>query len=306
MAIKKSQDGAEYIPLMTEDSGSDEQKLSEDSKEIEFPSLQKAHGPSASRFLLTAIYSALAVSFLSFVFSGLTFITALRGNVSKLDTRTLERPSLYLGLERVPVIKKQLEQKPIAPPGHAPDLQHGHGHDHNMPIASDPEAIKPTAIHRVSSLYPTMSFTDDKWITLTEWDSMLVEFQLPYDLPQAFDRKKCEITFKIPPQTVKALMDRQVTIEPRGRSDVHVWEVSPLPPSEHNVTYNFKPTRISSLGSMEVGFDIQSHVGVVDCRAGATVTLELACPPKSGRVGCRVEFIDTYSDLGIALTPLRS
>lgn len=133
---------------------------------------------------------------------------------------------------------------------------------------------------------------------MTAQDSMLLEFQLPYDLPQTFDREKCKVTAKVPPQSVKALMDRQVTIEPRGRAEVHVWEISPLPPAEQNITYNFKPNRVNPLGTLEVGFDHQSNVGTVDCRAGGTVTLELECPSKSGRVGCRVEFINSFSDLG--------
>ncbi len=160
MAVKKSQDGAEYIPLMTEDSGMDGQSSPDDSKECEVQSLQNA------RVLLLAIYTALAVSFLSFAFSGLTFLTALREN--KLDTRTLERPSLYLGLERVPDIKQMLAQQPIAHPGKAPDSMHGHGHQ-NPPADIDPEVIKPTAMRRVNSLYPAMSFADDMWVTLTEW-----------------------------------------------------------------------------------------------------------------------------------------
>ncbi len=94
---------------------------------------------------------------------------------------------------------------------------------------------------------------------------MLVEFQLPYNMPQAFDLEKCMVSTKVPPQSVKALMDRQVTIEPKGTIDVHVWEVSPLPPAEHNITYNIKPNRVNLLGTMEVGFGHQSHVGVVDC-----------------------------------------
>lgn len=173
MPVKRSQGGAEYIPLMTDDSGmdsgSDGQRSPDDSKECEVPGLQNARvSGKASRILVLAIYTALAISFLSFAFSGLTFLAALRGNVDKLDTRTLERPSLYLGLERVPVIKKRLDQKPMAPPGKAPDWLHGHGH-HNPPTNTDPNVIKPSALRRVSSLYPSMSFADDKWITLTEW-----------------------------------------------------------------------------------------------------------------------------------------
>jgi len=275
----------------------DGQSSPDDSKQCEVQSLQNA------RVLLLAIYTALAVSFLSFAFSGLTFLTALGEN--KLDTRTLERPSLYLGLEHVPNIKQRLAQQPIAPPGKAPGSMHGHGHQ-NPPADNDPEVIKPTAMRRVNSLYPAMSFADDMWVTLTEWDSMLVEFQLPYDMPQAFDLEKCMVSTKVPPQSVKALMDRQVTIEPKGTIDVHVWEVPPLPAAEYNITYNIKPNRVNLLGTMEVGFGHQSHVGAVDCRAGATVTLELVCSPKSGRVGCRVEFMNSYSDLGIALTPPHS
>lgn len=110
---------------------------------------------SRSTFLL---FLACVVTILSLSFNATTLIRTGRPLQSPqvLDSSNLRRPSLYLGLERVPEIKMQM----------------GDIHTHvPVPSTGPPNRSQlgwPSQVARVNSDYPYYAFAQDGWVVLTE------------------------------------------------------------------------------------------------------------------------------------------
>ena len=122
---------------------------------------------ASSRWSKSVILPLLAclVTVLSLISNAATFTAGwnsalARGSSSKIDASKLRRPSVYLGLERVPAIK----------------LQHGDISQYTArPSTHTPGSARigwPSAIARVNSVYPHFIFPQDEWVFLTEQVSM--------------------------------------------------------------------------------------------------------------------------------------
>lgn len=123
-------------------------------KDEDRPSVKSRWSRSTMLLLLTCL-----VTLLSLLSNAVTFSRswdAVKGtNTHKLDVSKLRRPSLYLGLERVPAIK--LRNGDVHKPVSAP-----------IGLPQNPSSGWPTAVARVNSAHPYFVFPQDGWVFLTE------------------------------------------------------------------------------------------------------------------------------------------
>lgn len=107
--------------------------------------------------------SALVVSLFSLLWNTFVFSTTLRAPstvssvvpIKHVDIDALRRPSIYLGLERMPAYRG----------GHN---SHGQASPLAVIAGGNGDLGVPTALARVNSRYPDLTFTQDGWVFLTE------------------------------------------------------------------------------------------------------------------------------------------
>lgn len=235
---------AEYVPLMAieEHENNDveaEGNIRHDGYKHAMSQNQRVGFLNISSITTVSVYSALAISLVAFFLSSLSFWSFGRPSASSLEIgpQALRRPSLYLGLERVPEIKVRLDAEALLrpTPDHSGSGGNGHGGMHEN--AGTPEVdgmVKPSTFVRISRLYPDMNWTDEK-IVLSEsvrvsrmsfWrliltsnmciaqDLMILYFPLPNNVIS--DPSQCTLRASFPAQS--ALNGRLLTVEGRSPS----------------------------------------------------------------------------------------
>lgn len=161
--MSRPDDDADYIPLMGEGQD-DEGFLTKNTKKRILR--ESSDHNFLRRFLSTFVICALLVSFLSFFVSGVQFISTyqhLNGGRG-LDVDSLRRPSLYMGLDRVPMLQLVLDAQKAAGVMH-----HGGGAaSSTVPAPVTRYSGRPQAISRVNADNPHTSYPQDGWVLLTD------------------------------------------------------------------------------------------------------------------------------------------
>jgi len=264
-------------------------KLEEDQEELM---------PIRNRWSPSAVFLTLAclVTALSLAFNAGTFVRSWgsRGDSvpDKLDVSKLRRPSLYLGLERVPELLQQ--QSPAS---------------QGQPLGSPSTAAAgwPTRVARVNSAYPDYVFPQDGWVSLTEQDHTIMEFAA---IPTRAGLR-CALQAYFPGR--RDLRDKLLTIE---RDDgiapdpvVRFTAVSPSPVDLTNLTWNTRPsaTRLVDLPlTLTVAFGRNQTTAPFPCPSDIPLRVEAMCVGG----GCRVEYdasgslVNVEPLLGMQLVPV--
>ncbi|GJE86379.1 hypothetical protein PsYK624_024590 [Phanerochaete sordida] len=232
-------------------------------------------GPAPRRSSRWAILLALAcaVTALSLVFNAVTFVRSTSARSSraaeKLDTSKLRRPSLYLGLERVPELLQE-HQSPVS---------------HDEP--SSAPAGWPSRVARVNSAYPQHAFPQDGWVVLTEQDRTIMDFDAIAGKPG----QRCTLRAFFP--TRRELRDKLLTMErddgvaPDPAIRFTARTLSPLDISD--VTWNTRPsaTRLVDMPlTLTAAFGHNQSTVAFPCPTSGTLRVEAMCIGG----GCRVEY----------------
>lgn len=247
----------------------------------------------------SAVFLSLAclVTALSFIFNSVTFVRTSRSNSApeKLDISKLRRPSLYLGLERVPELLQQH--------GTSPSSQAG---PFSSPSISG--AGWPTRVARVNSAYPDYVFPQDGWVLLTErvrasslrartrWlnpgfaiqDHAIMEFAAT----PAHGGQRCALQAYFPGR--RDLRDKLLTIE---RNDGHAPDISirfttlsHSPIDFTNFTWNTRPSAVRlvdlPLTLSAAAFGRNQTTVSFSCPSDTPLRLEAMCIGG----GCRLEY----------------
>lgn len=153
-------DGQEAIPLMAQEEYTHEFNGGRNAsalKDPERPPVKSPWSSSSILLLLACLVTLISLLFNTFTFSKSWYPFMGASPSYKLDVGKLRRPSLYLGLERVPEI----------------NARNGNIHKYlSVPSSSAPSSSSPigwpAAVARVSSAYPYFIFPQDGWVFLTE------------------------------------------------------------------------------------------------------------------------------------------
>ena len=187
MTETRQEPAAEYVPLMTVDEHEGEHKDEwEELHDNEQTGNTRKQQMPLSTLTKISVYSAIAISLLALFLSLLSFWSLGRSrsfissatysaydSYKSLPVETLRRPSLYLGLERVPTIKLRLDAEALlaeiqpAPAHGDTGGMHGHGSTHANTVPPVDGVVLPSAYARMSRLYPDMNWTDEN-VILTE------------------------------------------------------------------------------------------------------------------------------------------
>ncbi|EKM56646.1 uncharacterized protein PHACADRAFT_253874 [Phanerochaete carnosa HHB-10118-sp] len=283
----------EAIPLMTQGEYVHDShqpfKLEEDQEEL---------APVRHRWSRSAVFLSLAcfVTAFSLAFNSVTFVRSFRNNgvPEKLDISKLRRPSLYLGLERVPEL-----------------LQHGSSSSSQAGPLSSPDvsgAGWPTRVARVNSAHPDSVFPQDGWVLLTERDHMIIEFATT----PARAGQRCAIQAYFPGR--RDLRDKLLTIE---RDDgvasepvIHFTALSFSPVDLTNLTWSTRPSAVRlidlPLTLNAAAFGSNQTTVLFPCPSHTPLRVEAMCAGG----GCRLEYdasgslVDVEPLLGIRLVPV--
>ncbi|KAI0342403.1 hypothetical protein BDW22DRAFT_1357743 [Trametopsis cervina] len=228
-------------------------------------------------WLTIALCALLFTACLSSILSLAAATYQRRSGLKKLDVNTLRRPSVYMGLERVPQIQ-------------ANGLTFGA----TIPPSSDPPVLGkgseggPRGTVRVSEVYPRMRFVRDGWVVLSEHDHTILNFTIPPG-----PGTQCVFRTSFPARA--SLGDALLTLEIDSPSESPliglVLLYGPLRSSLTDMTWATRPPPVRALGELRAAFGENSTgapfaCGKAGAGAGGEVLVEAYC---AGR-GCRVEY----------------
>ncbi|KAI0062554.1 hypothetical protein BV25DRAFT_1916071 [Artomyces pyxidatus] len=222
--------------------------------------------PAVGFTLSFLVFSVFVVSVLSCGLSAIITFNGLpvpsRKYAYEWDRSDLRRPSLYMGLERVPEIKASS----------------------GTPAKEEPTVIElPTGVGRavnivrVNARHPQAQFPRDGWVLLTDEDATFLHFDL--------DNLAAECAFHLFFPTRDALTRTGKLLTLEGAPTIEIFQVSSKGELT-NITWASRPPRGASLGRFQAtyGGDVKSRS--FDCGGSGNLTVEMVCVS----VGCRVEY----------------
>ncbi|KAK7678726.1 hypothetical protein QCA50_018308 [Cerrena zonata] len=282
-----SSHNVEAIPLMQQ--GEEEDHILEQKHKAH--SFNQPRSSLRSRLIRALPYLACLVALLSFTLN--TLIFARPSQKPKLDVfngsvvQSLRKPSLYLGIDRVPEIKEMLSLESLFAQGHAtatgslPTETHAHGGSAVHDTSEHP--ARSVNIARVNSRYPDLIYPQDGWVVLSEFDRTILQ------LHSGSQSSRCILTSAFPGR--RSLGDRLLTIEIDdsttrvARIQARVLSNSDSSVDFSSLTWNSRSSLSHLIGELEVDFGRNSSTSEFAC-GGSELLVELACLGN----GCGVEF----------------
>ena len=184
--MSSGRESIEAIPLMRQANGDDDELYDSHAANGALHPTKQRSFLSTGRTISSLSYVACLVAIISFAYNTLSFMNPSQGSKLKLlnenVVQSLRKPSLYLGIDRVPEIKKRLTVESVLAQSHTttPDSSPNTPHTHNTPSGGSPTGSSDRVINvaRVSSLYPDMTFMQDGWVILSNSVSQLESFYL--------------------------------------------------------------------------------------------------------------------------------
>lgn len=177
-----SRENVEGIPLMRQ--GEDDDYVSEYGHATS-SNQQSSHAVRRATSALP--YAACLIALLSFVFNALNFSQNPKLDVFKGSVvHSLRKPSLYLGIDRVPDIKEMLSLETLFTQNHttatdsSPDIIHSHGSSTGGSPTDNADYSGDVA--RVNSRYPDLAFPQDGWVILSEHVSTVITSYSPFSM----------------------------------------------------------------------------------------------------------------------------
>ncbi|THH16096.1 hypothetical protein EW146_g4472 [Bondarzewia mesenterica] len=285
----------EYVPLRRQSSADDQEYGGLlDDEDTESPikrSGRTGAAQTSSIFDLPFLLSCFAffVSLLSLSLTAYQFLapssllrTPSVQRVYDINVDTLRRPSLYMGLERVPLIR--------LPPDPSQGGNAGHGSGtHNISKPQEPEILpvglgRATAMAHTNSLNPSTSYPNDGWILITEHDTTFLQFVMPS--PAA---SSCTFHISLPTRAALIQSAKLLTLEntntPAGVPALEIYAVDAADVDFARLTWTTRPPRRGLIGRVDAAFGTNTTVPNFNC-GGEQLTIELTCVGE----GCRVEY----------------
>jgi len=189
-----------------------------------------------------------------------------------LDVSTLERPSVYIGMEKVKWSPERIKS--------IPDV-------HNFPILisqvsnSYPDKVFPIDTPRALGDRGTTSM-DDHQILITPDVSTIVQFRI-----LDYEMERCAVTFEIPDARELQSRHTDITLDLNGITKVQVWEldtnreIDPLVINKRSL-----PPRKTLVDTLHLTMGNHTSTSEFPCQARSLHTYELTCDAQD----CRVMF----------------
>ncbi|KAL0945846.1 hypothetical protein HGRIS_012129 [Hohenbuehelia grisea] len=253
---------------------------------------EKSRQLGTSPALSIFIFTALAISILSFFLNAVQFVVRPPYEPGVLDVRSLRRPSLYLGLERVPEIQAVTEavkaaQAAVGQQSGSGAAHDGHG-DEGVGALVD-ELLHASRIIRINADFPRGYFPSDPWVLLTPKDVVYMEFTPPplvsSCVPKLFLPKRADLQNKmLTIEGASPFLGLRV-MPPSFQIDRATWANRPLPNEGRRLSNVF------------ARFGFNNSLPSIPCVSGERFVLELSC----FHIGCRIEFEDSVGSPRLGL-----